>query len=362
MATLNEEKLYVGEFIIDNVPKLHTSLGPDKNRLPPYPNAQNPHPPSQAPFSITVCFEIENVVHSTHGNQKAGICTTPGKACFIANPKGRSQACPDGSYKMEYVDGKWKKPSEQIKESVLPGKYVWFSMKPIMPPEKDGFNSAAYPVSYVHGTAFYGPWSFTFGYTELIDAYSKQIPPGEDVILKNGGTLINKGEVCYVVIVTHSEDQTHRDDKYPILKRSSINDEVLQLRGEYSDPPIFHPRCVPPPSVPSGASPPPQWWGYDFATLEHYDHVVFAVHCDQEGNKFKIDMPAGQPECLLSDPQYDTYKKFHPRCLSADVKECYENELIYWKTLSKEAAAVPSTQESSDDELVKAVAGLEVNK
>ena len=85
-------------------------------------------------------------------------------------------------------------------------------MKPDLPKDRN-FNPDHYPVPYVDGTTFYGPWSFTFEYRQLIRNYRKNIPEGTHVVLRKGGTLMFKREVCYVVIITNSNDKNISVDK-----------------------------------------------------------------------------------------------------------------------------------------------------
>ena len=315
------ETLYVGTFTNDNVPITHTEQGPEENRLP----AKDGRRPNNAPFPRAFNFTISHLAHSTHAEEKNGICSIPGRASFIAKPKGRSRACGQ-AVKLKYEAGEWKQiPGENL----YPGQYVWFAMKPTLPQAADGFNEADYPVPYVNGTTFYGPWSFTFGYSELIKAYKAQIPEGADVVLKNGGTLRYRKELCYVVIVTYSRDGTHA--AYPTLATT----DVLKLGDDYTAPLTFHPRCVPPP-YPA----PPQWRDYDLNQLGHYDHVAFAVHCDWDGNHFEIVLPAGQPYCFFSDHDTkDAYYKHHPICLPMGTDrqpngqyypKCYGTERRLW--------------------------------
>ena len=249
---------------------------------------------------------ISHLTHSTHAEQKNGICSVPGRASFIAKPKAGSRACGQ-AVKLKHEAGQWQKIRIRPGENLYPGQYVWFAMKPTLPPAADGFNEADYPVPYVNGTTFYGPWLFTFGYSELIKVYKTHIPEGADVVLKKGGTLRYRKELCYVIIVSHSMDGTHA--AYPTL----ANSDVLTLGDDYTAPPTFHPWCVPP-RYPA----PPQWEGYDWKQLRHYDQVVFAVHCDWDGNRFEMVLPDGQPYCFFSD--HDTkdrasYYKHHPICL-----------------------------------------------
>ena len=320
------ETLYVGRFTNDSVPKTYTEQGPDENRLPTIGRLR----PKNAPFPRTFNFEISHLTHSTHTEQKNGICSTPGRASFIARPKAKCGQ----AFKLKYEAEQWQSECIEPSENHYPGKYVWFSMKPTLPHAADEFTVGDYPVPYVNGTTFYGPWSFTFGYNELIKAYKTQIPRGADVVLKNGGTLRYTQELCYVVIVTHSNDQVHA--ACPTLAKGVTTDNVLTLGGDYAAPPTFHPRCVPPP-YPA----PLQWKGYDWKQLGHYDHVVFAVHCDWDGNRFEMVLPDGQPYCFFSD--HDTedraaYDKHHPICLRMGTgnnngqyyPKCYGTERQLW--------------------------------
>ena len=276
MAHISTEKLYVGMFKNDDVPRSYTAKGPAENGLPTMNGIPTLFQAQHAPFPRTFDFEISHLTHSTHAKQKKEICSVQEKACFIAKPKVKSQAC-DQAFKLQYVAEQWQEESIGHGVKLYPGQYVWFSMKPTLPQVDDRFNEADYPVPYVNGTTFYGPWSFTFGYSELIKAYKTHICKAADVVLKNGGTLRYKKELCYVVIVTHSRDETHA--VYPTL----ANSDVLTLGDDYTAPLTFHPWCVPP-RFPA----PPRWQGYDENQLGHYDHVAFAVHCDWDGNSFEM--------------------------------------------------------------------------
>ena len=350
--TENEERLYVGQFTIDKLPISYTDEDAVHNGLP------RRGVPMTAPFPRTFGFKINHIVHSTHSYEKVGICQLKQgnpKACFVAKPKRKSKFC-KRSCRLSYNDDQWIE-EETIGTNPLPGNYVWFSMKPTLP-EDEEFKKAHYPVSYVQNdTSFYGPWAFTFGYSELIEAYEQHLPDDAHVLLINGGTLIYKREVCYVVIVTHSHDETHDDETFPTIMTT---DEVLELSGDYTCPPTFHPRCVPPP-YPCDVKDPEQrrWIGYDWKQLGHYDQVVFAVHCDWDGNSFEIELPDGQPECYFDyNPENIlAYSRFHPICHSRggcdyverrdseryvpmiDIKRfvprCYEIEWQEWKKASQ---------------------------
>ena len=351
-----EERLYAGQFTIDNLPRSYTDEDAVCNGLPRYGLIN----PMSAPFPRTFGFEINRVVHSTHAHEKDEICQLKQgipMACFVAKPKEKSKFCKTFC-RLNYEDEQWNEEA-YADTNPLPGDYVWFSMKPTLP-EDEKFNKAHYPVSYVQNdTSFYGPWGLTFGYSDLIVAYEQHIPDNAHVVLINGGTLIYKREVCYVVILTHSHDETHDDETFPTIVTSTITDEVLEIGDNYASPPIFHPRCVPPP-YPRDTSDPEQkrWIGYDWKQLIHYDQVAFAVHCDWEGNCLEIELPDGQPECYFDYNPEDilAYSLFHPIChsrgarLYAEMREsqryvpmsyikrlvpsCYETEWQEWNRTS----------------------------
>ena len=354
-----EEKLYKGQFTIGKLPQSYTNVDPDNNGLPRYKYAV----PKSAPFKHLFGFKITHVVHSTHMEKMTGICgeceIRRNIAQFLPCRKKPSKYCKT-SYKLKLNDDRWiPQPPTYQNDDLLPGNYVWFSMKPDLPNDSK-FNPNDYPVPYVNGITFYGPWSFTFEYTKLIRSYAKNIPEGAHVVLRNGGTLMYKREVCYVVIISHSDDQTHDDETYPVINEGEIADEVLELGQEYGDPLTFHPKCVPlSPNYYSENH--GLWIGYDWKQLIHYDHVAFAVHCDWKGS-FEIELPDGQPSCFFSDPRYklhdeETYYKFHPLCLPLGTGKmpngqyyplCYDEELEQWeKTVN--TPSTPHTLESSEE-------------
>ena len=286
------EELHVGIFTVGEKYKTYTDKFP--NDLPKYGTSN----PDEAPFKKLFEFPITALVHNTHTKEKVGICQKrDGKALF----KAYSKLSRPTAIKMQNGRDIIEKG-----EKLLPGKYVWFSMKPTLPQDSE-FNKKDYNVWYVNGTTFYGPWSFTFDYSKLISSYKEHIQNHSDpgkrdatVVLRNGGTLMYQREICYVVIVTHSEDTMHKNaTRYPIIENEEVLTITTQQHGDMSLPIcVFHPRCIPPPSVPKGSPPPPNWAGYDWDQLEYYDHVVFAIHCDWEGEiKFKSEVQlAGELE------------------------------------------------------------------
>ena len=347
---MSEERHYVGIFTVDEVPKTYTTDFP--NELPKFMDGV----PSQAPFKKLYDFPITALVHNTHTEQKEGICQKPdGKARFKANEKllkaTSRRICTDGQ------------PKDLIKDDkLLPGKYVWFSMKPTLPEDSE-FNKKDYNVWYVNGTTFYGPWSFTFDYSKLISSYKEHIQNHSDpgkrdatVVLRNGGTLKYQREICYVVIVTHSEDTMHEDaTRYPIIENEEVLTITKQQHGDMSLPMcVFHPRCVPAPTPP-----PSRWKWYEWAKLVHYDHVVFAINCDWEGEimfesevmppkpkcarvgevppVFKITLSPGEPHNYFEDCEdgsKEAYSEYHPIChryeKESKYPSCYLYEYTQW--------------------------------
>ena len=361
------ETFYVGKFTgelvtvtgkdqieVYKVPITHTDKFP--NDLPRY-KASNP---SRAPFKKLFEFPITDVVHSTHIEEKRAICQEQdGNARFKANQKlAKSTSC-----KLYYAEEQWNEQPIEEGDELLPGKYVWFSMNPSLPDDPE-FKHEDYNVCYVKADSIYqyGPWSFTFDYSQLISAYKEHIENHSDpdkrdasVVLRNGGTLMYQREICYVVIVTYSKDTLH-DDDYPIIQQYQ---DILPILG-------FRPRYIPPPSELQ------KWHGYDWDQLTHYDAIAFAVNCDWEGECyakeepreemesgkvlikksapiFKIPLPPGEPHCYFEDCEDDaetSYDKFHHFCLkyacnipqnswrrrrhSLGVPSCYSNEHTQW--------------------------------
>ena len=346
------EKLYIGKLTVAEVPITHTDEFP--NEIPKFGE------PSRAPFKKLFEFPITALVHNTHTEEKEGICEKrDGKARFKANEKLSRP-----TIKMNSRKNGWRETPIEKDEPLIPGKYVWFSMKPTLPEDSE-FNKENYNVPYVNGTTFYGPWSFTFDYSWLISSYREHIKKHSDpskrdatVVLRNGGTLTYKKEICYVVIVTHSKDMLHLDHEYPII------DDVLTTPNI-----IFHPRCIPPPFLNNDDqnwTDYPDWLGYKWKELGHYDHVAFAINCDWEGEItevklwdyeevapanggvgeeppiFKIKLPPGEPHNYFEDCEDDSkeaYSEYHPICLKCGNVEkngnigfpsCYSDEYSQW--------------------------------
>ena len=328
------EIFYLGNFPEKLLPNTYTDQFP--NDLPKY------SCPSEAPFKKLFEFPITALVHSTHTEEKRSICQKQdGYARFKANPKLPKSTA---SRKLQYSNDEWKE--YPIIEELLPGKYVWFSMKPTLPEDPE-FRKADYNVCYVDGTSSYqyGPWSFTFDYRKLITTYKEHIENHSDpkkrdatVVLRNGGTLVYQDEICYVVIVTHSKDGTIYDNEYY---------PITQQYQDALDVPIteFHPKYIPLTRN-----------GYSWDALKHYDHVAFAINCDWEGEYdtdkvsgdddvvllekkmapiFKITLPPGEPHCYFEDfkyvPNAGWTLRFHTICFRyGNTRACYSNEHKQW--------------------------------
>ena len=237
-------------------------------------------------------------------------------------------------------------------------------MKPTLPEDPE-FHKKDYNVCYVDGTSFYGPWSFTFDYRKLISTYKEHIANHSDpdkrdaeIILRCGGTLVYKREICYVVIVTHSKDGTN-DQEYPVITLNGLDTDIVQLGDAYDVPPTFHPKYVPVKKK-----------KYDFNALNNYDHLAYAVNCDWNGEIqldplnaphllkatkpiLKITLPSREPHHKYEDntqfPVLDVYKTFHPICCQYGTTcdytpMCYEGEKEAWNNERKENEIVPALE------------------
>ena len=171
----------------------------------------------------------------------------------------------------------------------------------------------------------------------------------------------------------------HDNQRYPVLQQY---DDVLTT--PYF---IFHPRCIPPPSVLKGSRPPPNWAGYDWAKLGHYDHVAFAINCDWRGEVkifskadsvedptpiFKIPLPPDEPHCYFEDCKDDTekaYCDFHPICRKYGNTQakgaplCYSNECTQWletEMPKKMEETVNSMKEAANETLkIEAICSMD---
>ena len=342
------EELHVGIFTVGEEYKTYTDKFP--NDLPKYGTSN----PDKAPFKKLFEFPITALVHNTHTEEKEGICQKrDGKARFKANEKLSRPTTIKMRNGWDFIEKG---------EKLLPSKYVWFSMKPTLPEDRE-FNKKDYNVPYVNGTTFYGPWSFTFDYSKLISSYKKHIQNHSDpgkrdatVVLRNGGTLKYQREICYVVIVTHSKDTLHKNTRYPIIENEEVLTITKQQHGDMSLPMcVFHPRCTPPPFVPKGSPPPPNWAGYNWAQLGYYDHVVFAIHCDWEGEiKFKSEVKlAGkleEVEAREEEPEEEEAGEEEPEEEEAEEVETGEEEPEEEEPGEEEPKEVEAGEEEPEEE------------
>ena len=184
---------------------------------------------------------------------------------------------------------------------VLPGKYVWFGMKPSLPVDDD-FEQHISDVEWASERSRYGPWVFDLLYSDFINIYQHRITeyhPSERVCLRIGGTLRYRREICYVIVVTHTGDRLHSN--LPIVQFEAK--PVFFQSENITIPPCFYPRCVPVTKE-----------GHNRDELKDWDHVVFAVHCDWRGT-FDIPgrslIPLGEPYDLFDGVHSDEWEDIH---------------------------------------------------
>ena len=255
----------------------------------------------EPPFDKTFSFPITRVVHMTH---------SPDKDEIWDDETARFE--PQSRYSRDTVKARKSVTHNSYQYSpiydgnhVLPGKYVWFGMKPSLPVDDD-FEQHISDVEWARSErSRYGPWVFDLLYRDFINIYKHRITeyhPSERLCFRNGGTLRYKREICYVVVVTHTGDRLH--SSFPIVP---IRAKPILFSEDLTTPPCFHPRCVPVTKR-----------GYQWSELADWDHVVFAVHCDWR-DTFDIPgrslIPLGEPYDLFDGVPFDEWEDIHGLCI-----------------------------------------------
>lgn len=182
---------------------------------------------------------IQYAQHSTHSPEMDQILDNkPGTASF------------NGAAKVAKVSHKDNKPCVQtwrneghnlvqchLEENVLGGSYIWFGA----PDRIDDSPQHVFREEQASEEEFrnsckvesrYGMHTFVTDIHKLLQAYQEQIANGQvsngniapRVVLRCGGTLLYKWEVCYVVIVTYQDDGIH--DAFPPVTDPSIYDNA----------------------------------------------------------------------------------------------------------------------------------------
>ena len=258
----------------------------------------------EPPFDKTFSFPITRVVHMTHSPDKDEIwrevCDNPPIRIAQFKPQHKLARLNTFQWMQDlhgFVPLEYGSP-------VLPGKYVWFGMKPSLPFDID-FERHISDVEWASKRSRYGPWVFDLLYRDLINVYEQYVTvhhPSEQVCLRNGGTLRYRKEICYVVVITHTGDECH--SKYPVVP---FRANPVFFSGDLTTPPRFHPQCVPVNKM-----------GYTWDNLKDWDHVVFAVHCDWEGT-FDIPgrslIPLGEPYDLFKGIPVQEWNGIHGLCV-----------------------------------------------
>ena len=261
-------------------------------------------PSWEPPFYKTFSFPITRVVHMTHTPEKREIFRE-----FCGNPPLRiAQFKPQPKFSrgntFKYMQDSQSFVPLDLSSIVLPGKYVWFGMKPSLPVDID-FEQLISDVEWASKRSRYGPWVFDLLYHDLINIYEHYITKyhaSEQVCFRIGGTLRYRCEICYVVIITHTGDEYH--SKFPMVP---FRAKPIFFSGDLTTPPRFYPQCVPVTKV-----------GYTWDYLKDWDHVVFAVHCDWEGT-FDIPgrslIPLGEPYDLFDGVPFELWGGIHGLCI-----------------------------------------------
>ena len=218
-------------------------------------------------------------------------------------------------------------------EQILPGKaYIWFDMSQ----HHDLPESPKEVLDYWKGHNRYGTWMFETKLLSLLDQYRQQFG---SVKLLNGGTLRDKWEITYIVIVTTLNDKVHTH--WPILKANSpgsidwsplLDDEgYIKLDGEG---PQFSPK---------------------YLSKEEYDHLSFAVHIPTGKEIFTLPAEKLTKEgpidlestnCSNGEDIHNFCSKY--RYLRFESKEeCQETEAAYIRHKRKASPEMPSPKRKS---------------
>ena len=187
-----------------------------------------------------------------------------------------------------------------VVEKVLPGSYAWFGV----PDCKEDSSQLVVRKQQPSEEEFrkhwklesrYGVHSFVIDIHKLLQAYQESIVCGHvsdevrhhhdvtpHVVLRCGGTLLYKYEVCYVVIVTYQGDGIHDDREFPPINSPNSDEEksprcnwssLLDDNGHYTGTKEGYPTFAPH----HKKDVPPYYW----------DHVVFAIHLP-EGKELSL--------------------------------------------------------------------------
>ena len=274
----------------------------------------------EPPFDKIFSFPITRVVHMTHSHEKDKIWDIDNQTAHF-KPKFK---CAHDTFKAsEWMQDCYLFSQVDDRSPVLPGKYVWFGMKPSFPVDDDFEPHVDLSdVEWASERSRYGPWVFDLLYSDFINIYQHRITeyhPGERVSFRIGGTLRYRHEICYVVVVTHTGDELH--SSFPIVR---FRDKPILFSEDLTTPPCFYPWCVPVTKK-----------GYLWSELADWDHVVFAVHCDWRGT-FDIPgrslIPLGEPYDLFDDVPFDEWKYIHGLCVKTLPKPswvCLQAEKEY---------------------------------
>lgn len=281
---------------------------------------------------------IQYVQHSTHSPEKDQILDNKlGTASF----NGAAKVA-----KVSHKDGKpcvqtWRSEGHDLvqchpEENVLGGSYIWFGV----PDRIDDSPQLVVREQQASEEEFrdiwklesrYGMHTFMTNIHKLLQAYQEQIASGHGniaprVVLRCGGTLLYKWEVCYVVIVTYQDDGMH--DAFPPVTDPSIYDDdisrlfnwstLLDDKGCYGkgkNYPVFLPHHK------------------KLDHSHHWDQVVFAFHLPPGKQPIlpKDSLVGGGP--LVTKHDKDTrchkYRKYFKK---GPMKVCQREEANYAKT------------------------------
>ena len=218
-------------------------------------------------------------------------------------------------------------------EKVFPGSYVWFDNSEINDDDaqdsdddtQDSDSSSDEPQSWTPeqfkkrwcGCSQYGTRSFIVDIKVLLDNYLEAdfVPAKCGIVLRCGGTLLYRQEVCYVVIVTYEGDGIHDDKDFPPINPHDAKEcdwsPLLDEDGCYkhkAEYPTFTPQHI--------KCKPDYFW----------DHVAFAIHIPKgkELSIPKVALVGGKPlkteHGQLCQKYHESGDKSVDKCKKAEEK------------------------------------------
>jgi hypothetical protein len=227
------------------------------------------YPEGGDPILLDVLSDTEvpiyNLVHVTHNDEYRNIRKNPAmyelKACQkfgkdFYHDKGMPRC---GSYKSIKDGAKFKRIGPD--ETVFPGFYSWWGIHPkrectskiaaeIEDMKDEG--GIAYVPNYLkeEPESFYGNRGFFCSFKNVLGSYAQsRHTETANVVLRKGGTLRYTQEICYVIIVSISEDEHILREFDPLLPKSGPfrTNGLINRNGQIQNPeaiPTFSPEHV----------------------------------------------------------------------------------------------------------------------